>query len=520
MLMRELGSSGIDISAVGFGAWVTGGWMWGGADDRQSIAAIHAALDEGINLIDTAPIYGYGHSEQVVGQAIRDRREQVVLATKCGLIWDREEGTLFFYADDQGATLRPVDKKIYKNLRPASIREEVERSLRNLQTDRIDLLQTHWQDPSTPLADTVAELQRLKQQGKIRAIGVSNCSLEQLKAYGPIDSDQEKYSMLDRKLESQRHPGVVPREQRLGAGLFAAGQRAVDRQAAARPAVQSGRPAQGQSPFPPGERRADQRPLAAASTDRRPARGDDRAVGHRLDGCAAGHDLRALRRPRRPTGQGERGGRKDRAFGRGDRDHGRIDPGVSSRLSFKKLKFLPTMKTVGVISDTHGLLRPEALEVLEGVDLIVHAGDIGSPEIIDALRELAPVFAIRGNVDRGIWADEFSATEIVEVDDLLLYVLHDLGQLDLDPAAAGFRVVIHGHSHDPKIAEKQGVVYLNPGSAGPRRLRLPISMARMVVGDVAGQEDHRPTSWPAQSFAFGSGAKRIGVELISLEEFG
>ena len=202
MLMRKLGSSGIDISAVGFGAWVTGGWMWGGADDRQSIAAIHAALDEGINLIDTAPMYGYGHSERVVGQAIRDRRERVVLATKCGLISDREEGTLFFYADDQGATLRPADKKIYKNLRPASIREEVERSLRNLQTDHIDLLQTHWQDPSTPLADTVAELQRLKQQGKIRAIGVSNCSLEQLKAYGPIDSDQEQYSMLDRKLEA------------------------------------------------------------------------------------------------------------------------------------------------------------------------------------------------------------------------------------------------------------------------------------------------------------------------------
>ena len=178
------------------------------------------------------------------------------------------------------------------------------------------------------------------------------------------------------------------------------------------------------------------------------------------------------------------------------------------------------MKTVGVISDTHGLLRLEALEVLKGVDLIVHAGDIGAPEIVDALRELAPVFAIRGNVDRSTWADEFSATEIVEVDDLLLYVLHDIGQLDLDPAAAGFRVVIHGHSHDPKIVEKQGVVYLNPGSAGPRRLRLPISMARMVVGDGAGQEDHRPTSWPARWFGFGSGAKRIGVELISLEEFG
>ncbi|MGO9114578.1 MAG: metallophosphoesterase family protein [Thermoguttaceae bacterium] len=178
------------------------------------------------------------------------------------------------------------------------------------------------------------------------------------------------------------------------------------------------------------------------------------------------------------------------------------------------------MKTVGVISDTHGLLRSEALEALEGIDLIVHAGDIGSPRIIDALREVAPVFAIRGNVDRGVWADEFSETEIVEVDDLLLYILHDLGQLDLDPAAAGFRVVICGHSHDPKVAEKQGVVYLNPGSAGPRRLRLPISMARMVVGDFEGDGDQYSTSWRTQSFAFGSGAKRIAVALVSLEDRG
>ncbi|MEI8374051.1 MAG: metallophosphoesterase family protein [Planctomycetota bacterium] len=178
------------------------------------------------------------------------------------------------------------------------------------------------------------------------------------------------------------------------------------------------------------------------------------------------------------------------------------------------------MKTVGIISDTHGLLRLEALEFLEGVDLIIHAGDIGTPRITDALREIAPVSAIRGNVDRGIWADDFSTTEIVEVDDVLLYVLHDLEQLDLDPAAADFRVVIHGHTHDPKVAEKQGVIYLNPGSAGPRRQRLPISMARMVVGNVDGQGDQQSKSWPARSFAYGSGAKRIEVELISLEDRG
>jgi hypothetical protein len=178
------------------------------------------------------------------------------------------------------------------------------------------------------------------------------------------------------------------------------------------------------------------------------------------------------------------------------------------------------MKIVGVISDTHGLLRPEAVEALAGVDLIVHAGDIGSPQVTDALRKIAPVVAIRGNVDRGVWTNEFSATEIVEVDGLLLYVLHDIGQLDLDPAAAGFRVVIYGHSHDPRVADKQGVVYLNPGSAGPRRLRLPISLARMRVGNVEGRENQHPTPWPARSFAFGSGAQQIEVELISLEELG
>jgi aryl-alcohol dehydrogenase-like predicted oxidoreductase len=201
MLYRKLGSSGIDVSAVGFGAWAIGGWMWGGTDENQAVAAIHAALDHGVNLIDTAPAYGYGLSEQIVGRAIQGRRQHVVLATKCGLVWDREEGTFFFHSDQQGITSQPSEKKFYKNLRPASIRREVEQSLRNLGTDYLDLLQTHWQDPSTPLAETVAELGKLKQEGKIRAIGVSNCSLDDLRAYGPIDSDQEKYSMLDRNIE-------------------------------------------------------------------------------------------------------------------------------------------------------------------------------------------------------------------------------------------------------------------------------------------------------------------------------
>jgi len=178
------------------------------------------------------------------------------------------------------------------------------------------------------------------------------------------------------------------------------------------------------------------------------------------------------------------------------------------------------MKTVGVISDTHGLLRPEALEVLEGVDLIVHAGDIGVPTILDSLRQLAPVFAVSGNVDRGPWAHALPGTEVVAVDDQLVYVLHDLQQMVVDPTTAGFRVVISGHSHVPKVEETRGVVYLNPGSAGPRRLRLPISMARMMVGVGRGASDRPPKQWPVQTFTFGDGAKRIEVQMISLEDRG
>jgi uncharacterized protein len=185
-----------------------------------------------------------------------------------------------------------------------------------------------------------------------------------------------------------------------------------------------------------------------------------------------------------------------------------------------KAEVLPNMKTIGVISDTHGLLRPEAIEVLDGVDLILHAGDVGSRPIIDALQALAPVRAIRGNVDRGIWADGLSETEIVEIDDQLVYVLHDIGQLNLDPAAAGFRVVVYGHSHEPSVSEKGGVVYLNPGSAGPRRLRLPISIARMVVGDRDGESGGRTRPWPVQEFVFGRGDDRIGIEIVSLDEWG
>jgi putative phosphoesterase len=138
--------------------------------------------------------------------------------------------------------------------------------------------------------------------------------------------------------------------------------------------------------------------------------------------------------------------------------------------------------TFGVISDTHGLLRPEAVEALHGSDRILHAGDVGAPDILEALAKIAPVTAVRGNVDTASWACALPETEAVEAGGLLIYILHDLGQLDLKPEAAGFRVIVYGHSHHPKIEEKNGVLYFNPGSAGPRRFSLPVSVGRLTIG--------------------------------------
>lgn len=136
---------------------------------------------------------------------------------------------------------------------------------------------------------------------------------------------------------------------------------------------------------------------------------------------------------------------------------------------------------VGVISDTHGLLRPEAIEALRGSDHILHAGDIGNPEILGALRRIAPVTAIRGNVDVESWACDLPETEVVELGGVTIYMLHDLGRLDLKPEAAGMQVVVYGHSHQPKMEEKNGVIYFNPGSAGPRRFTLSVSVGRLVI---------------------------------------
>lgn len=138
-------------------------------------------------------------------------------------------------------------------------------------------------------------------------------------------------------------------------------------------------------------------------------------------------------------------------------------------------------RRLGVISDTHGLLRPEAVRVLRGSDLIVHAGDIGSPEVLRELEKLAPVRAVRGNNDRGPWADKLPLTDALELGGASIYVLHDVNELDLDPRAAGFSVVVAGHSHQPRCEERDGVLFFNPGSAGPRRFRLPISLGKSVI---------------------------------------
>jgi uncharacterized protein len=144
-----------------------------------------------------------------------------------------------------------------------------------------------------------------------------------------------------------------------------------------------------------------------------------------------------------------------------------------------------TEHLIGVISDTHGLLRPEAVKALEGVELIIHAGDIGDPRLLRQLERLAPVHAVRGNTDRADWAASLPRTRVVEVGGLHLYVLHELFTLDLDPAAAGLAAVIFGHSHSPHLERKNGVLFLNPGSAGPRRFTLPVTLARIKLQGVS-----------------------------------
>jgi putative phosphoesterase len=144
---------------------------------------------------------------------------------------------------------------------------------------------------------------------------------------------------------------------------------------------------------------------------------------------------------------------------------------------------------IGVISDTHGLLRPEAIEALRGSEHIIHAGDVGSPEILEKLSRIAPVIAVRGNIDKAAWSRRLPETQVLESGGVSIFVLHDLAQLDLKPEAAGFSVVVNGHSHVPKQETRDGVLYFNPGSAGPRRFKLPVSLGRLVLeaGSVRGE---------------------------------
>ena len=205
MNYRTLGESGIEASVVGMGTWVTGGGaVWGeDPDDSESIRAIHASIDADVNLIDTAPAYGFGRSEEVIGKAIKGKRDKVVIATKCGLWWDDERGSYFCEFDG-----RPIRR----SLRPDTIREELDMSLKRLGIETIDLYQTHWPaiDPEkTPIAETMDCLMDLNREGKIRAIGVSNVSLEELKeneAEGVVDTNQPRYSMLFRQIEE----GILP----------------------------------------------------------------------------------------------------------------------------------------------------------------------------------------------------------------------------------------------------------------------------------------------------------------------
>lgn len=211
MQFRRLGSTEIETSAIALGTWAIGGWMWGGADENKAIRTIQTALDAGITIVDTAPIYGFGRAEEIVGKAIRGRRrDSIVLASKCGIPWDSKPfppgvGEFHCFADDVGLSAEPSKYYLYRCLLPDVVRRGVEDSLRRLGTDCIDLMQIHHVgDSTTPVADAVGVLEDLRREGKIRAVGISNATRSQLDEYcavGRIDVAQERYSALDRTVE-------------------------------------------------------------------------------------------------------------------------------------------------------------------------------------------------------------------------------------------------------------------------------------------------------------------------------
>ena len=205
METRQLGRSDVKVTPVTLGTWAIGGWMWGGTDERDAVDAIRAALDAGVTSIDTAAIYGFGLSEELVGRAVADRRDEVQILTKYGLRWDTDEGTDRWETTDH----RGQKRVVYKNARPDSVLYECEQSLRRLGTDVIDLYQCHWRDTGTPVEDTMAAVATLLEQGKIRAAGVSNFSVEEIEAARqvvPIAADQPPYSMVVRDIENDVLP--------------------------------------------------------------------------------------------------------------------------------------------------------------------------------------------------------------------------------------------------------------------------------------------------------------------------
>jgi aryl-alcohol dehydrogenase-like predicted oxidoreductase len=203
MQLRRLGRSTLEIPPVVFGAWAIGGWWWGASEDEASRAALSAWLDGGGLAIDTAPVYGFGHSERLIGSVLAARRQPAVILTKAGLNWESEQGELFFETRASDGTLR----RVYKNSRPAALAREIDASLERLGVERIDLLQIHWPDATTPLEDSLGALLAAKRAGKIAWIGVSNFTPELLEraqqALGgePLVSTQERLSLIDRRAE-------------------------------------------------------------------------------------------------------------------------------------------------------------------------------------------------------------------------------------------------------------------------------------------------------------------------------
>ncbi|SEN30968.1 Predicted oxidoreductase [Chitinophaga rupis] len=225
MEYRQLGESNLKVSAITFGAWAIGGWMWGGAERKDALEAIRVSIDHGVTSIDTAPIYGQGLSEEIVGEAIKgQKRDQLQILTKFGMRWDLDKGTLAFKSKDNSGK----DIDIYKYAGKESVIQECEDSLKRLGTDYIDLLQIHWADVTTPIEETYEAVLRLKEQGKIREAGVCNYNVEQTKAANSVvklASNQVPFSMVERGIEKELVPYCI--ENKIGILAYSPLQRGI-----------------------------------------------------------------------------------------------------------------------------------------------------------------------------------------------------------------------------------------------------------------------------------------------------